>query len=217
MTLGEKIQSLRKSNNKTQDELAEILGVSRQALSKWENGTSNPEIDKIVLISNYFSVTTDYILKNECEESATVLDSDNASKTQKGRKIPLILSTIIISIGFIVAVAFANDGTLFFYWQFRDAALGIAIQIVGVGIYEVMYFSEKYERDRQHLFWIINIWILSIMPAIFCAGLVTRILLNSFEIFMLLKYTGIGYVFFNSIVSVILLVLFKKNKSIIFP
>lgn len=47
MTLGEKIQSLRKSNNKTQDELAEVLGVSRQAVSKWEGGTSKPDIDKV--------------------------------------------------------------------------------------------------------------------------------------------------------------------------
>lgn len=212
MTLGEKIQSLRKLNNKTQDELAEVLGVSRQAVSKWEGGTSKPDIDKVVLISNYFSVTTDYLLKDECEESSTVLENDNIWETQKNQKVLQILSTVIILIGLIVAIAFANDGTQFFYWRFRNAALGIAIQIVGVGIYEVMYFGKKYKNDGQHLFWIINIWILSVMPAILCAGLIARFILNFFDIFILIKYTGIGYLLFNGIVSVILLVLSKKHK-----
>jgi len=212
MNLGEKIQNLRKSNNKTQDELAEILGVSRQALSKWENGTSNPDIDKIVLLSNYFSVTTDYLLKNECEEASIIPEGINTTKTQKGRKTPLIISTITILIGLIVALALANDGTLFFYWQFRNAALGIAIQTVGVGIYEVMYFNEKYMHDGQQLFWIINIWILSVIPVIFCAGLGSRFILGSFDVFMLVKYTGMGYILFNGIVSTILFAMLKKHK-----
>lgn len=65
MTIGTKIQTLRKQRGLSQEQLAETLGVSRQAVSKWEAGQSVPDIDKIVLICDYFGVTTDYILRNE--------------------------------------------------------------------------------------------------------------------------------------------------------
>lgn len=64
MNLAEKIQQLRKRNNFSQEQLAEKLGVSRQSISKWESGQSVPEIDKIVQLSDFFEVTTDYLLKD---------------------------------------------------------------------------------------------------------------------------------------------------------
>lgn len=63
MGISEKIQQLRKSNGLSQEQLAEQLNVSRQAISKWESGVSFPDIEKIVLISELFSVSTDYLLK----------------------------------------------------------------------------------------------------------------------------------------------------------
>ena len=65
MTIGTKIQKLRKQHGLSQEQLAETLGVSRQAVSKWEAEQSVPDVDKIVLICDYFGVTTDYILRNE--------------------------------------------------------------------------------------------------------------------------------------------------------
>lgn len=65
MELGERIQSLRKMQGVSQDELADKIGVSRQAVSKWENQQSIPDIDKVIMLSDYFGVTTDYILKGE--------------------------------------------------------------------------------------------------------------------------------------------------------
>lgn len=64
MTIGEKIQNLRKQRGMSQEQLAEALGVSRQAVSKWEAEQSVPDIDKIISICDYFGVTTDYILRN---------------------------------------------------------------------------------------------------------------------------------------------------------
>ena len=74
MNLAEKIQDLRKRNGLSQEQLAERLGISRQAVSKWESGQSVPDIDKIVLMSEFFKVSTDYLLKLEreaTEKSAT--------------------------------------------------------------------------------------------------------------------------------------------------
>ncbi len=64
MTIGAKIQTLRKQRGMSQEQLAEALGVSRQAVSKWEAEQSVPDIDKIISICDYFGVTTDYILRN---------------------------------------------------------------------------------------------------------------------------------------------------------
>ena len=65
MTLGEKIQELRRSNAMSQDVLAEKLEVSRQAVSKWERDEAMPETDKIVRIAQLFRVSTDYLLMDE--------------------------------------------------------------------------------------------------------------------------------------------------------
>ncbi len=68
MDLSNKIMKLRKSMALSQEELAEKLGVSRQAVSKWESGQSLPDIDKIILMSEFFGVSTDFLLKDGAED-----------------------------------------------------------------------------------------------------------------------------------------------------
>ena len=63
MKLADRILELRKQKGISQEALADKLGVSRQAISKWESEQSTPELDKIVLMSDFFEVTTDYLLK----------------------------------------------------------------------------------------------------------------------------------------------------------
>ncbi len=68
MTLAEKIFTLRKKNGLSQDDLANELGVSRQAVYKWESGNSTPEIDKIKTLSKLFKVSFDYLLDDEIDD-----------------------------------------------------------------------------------------------------------------------------------------------------
>lgn len=63
MKLGEKLARLRRENNYTQEQLAQILGVSRQAVSKWESDTAYPETDKLIRMSELFGCSLDYLLK----------------------------------------------------------------------------------------------------------------------------------------------------------
>ena len=63
MTLGEKIQGLRKQSGMSQEQLAERITISRQAISRWELNESVPDIDNIVQLSHIFGVSTDYLLK----------------------------------------------------------------------------------------------------------------------------------------------------------
>ncbi|MBR2504019.1 MAG: helix-turn-helix transcriptional regulator, partial [Oscillospiraceae bacterium] len=61
MILADKIILMRKQQGWNQEQLAEQLGVSRQAVSKWESGLSIPDLDKIIKMSNIFGVPTDYL------------------------------------------------------------------------------------------------------------------------------------------------------------
>ena len=65
MTLGEKIAKQRKELNYTQEQLADILGVSRQSISKWESDIAYPETDKLLRMGRLFDCSMDYLLKDE--------------------------------------------------------------------------------------------------------------------------------------------------------
>ena len=67
MILADKIVSLRKKAGWSQEDLAENLGVTRQSVSKWEGAQSVPDMDKVVMMSRLFGVSTDFLLKDEIE------------------------------------------------------------------------------------------------------------------------------------------------------
>lgn len=75
--VGNKITEYRKQNMMTQDELAELLFVTRQALSKWENGTSVPSADTLLSLCKIFNVSFEEIL---CLDEKIVIDNDNIFK-----------------------------------------------------------------------------------------------------------------------------------------
>ncbi len=86
MTTGSKISKLRKENNYTQEQLAVMLGVSRQAISKWENDVAYPETDKILKLSELFGCSTHYIVYaapkkegvcDKCGSALILRDDDN--------------------------------------------------------------------------------------------------------------------------------------------
>ena len=67
MILADKIVRLRKKNGWSQEELAQKMNVSRQAVSKWESAQTIPELEKILQLGALFGVTTDYLLKDDME------------------------------------------------------------------------------------------------------------------------------------------------------
>ena len=76
MYLSEKILYCRKKAGLSQEALAEKLGVSRQAISKWETGESVPELSKLVLLARAFDVTTDWLLSESEPEPETFPESE---------------------------------------------------------------------------------------------------------------------------------------------
>lgn len=83
MELNEKLQELRKLKQLTQEELAEILFVSRTAISKWESGRGYPSIESLKAISKFFSVSVDELLS--VDELIIVAEKDSQSKIQHMR------------------------------------------------------------------------------------------------------------------------------------
>ena len=93
MTTGEKLQSLRKQNNYTQEELADIMGVSRQSISKWESDIAFPETEKLITLSKLYKCSIDYLLNSECNNpnGGAVI----SKKPRHNRKrLPLVLTSI---------------------------------------------------------------------------------------------------------------------------
>lgn len=84
MILADKIIRERKKNGWTQEELAELMNVSRQSVSKWESAQSIPDINKVIRLSELFGVSTDYLFKDEIEEPEFV-DTEEVV----GRKVTL--------------------------------------------------------------------------------------------------------------------------------
>lgn len=83
MILADKIIKLRKKNSWSQEELAEKMKVSRQAVSKWEGAQSFPDPEKILQLSLLFEVTTDYLLKDEIEDEESPQDVSSESVVKR--------------------------------------------------------------------------------------------------------------------------------------
>lgn len=94
MEFGEKVQLLRKESGMSQEKLAERLNVSRQAISKWEQGIVVPDTENIIQLSKFFQVPIEYLLLNECEQIEKV-KTDNYEKRWIRKIIVGILVEII--------------------------------------------------------------------------------------------------------------------------
>ena len=81
MTLGEKLSKLRKEYNYTQEQLADILGVSRQSISKWESDIAYPETDKLVKMGKLFECSMDYLLNEDDDAFAEYLEQRERQRT----------------------------------------------------------------------------------------------------------------------------------------
>ena len=113
MTIDEKIAKARREKRLTQEELADRLGVSRQAVSKWESGAAQPETDKLARLSGLLGVSCDYLLcddaeeeqenasgrpKQEAEAAGQTLNQVKVIRTRPERRLLRVLRLILIAI-----------------------------------------------------------------------------------------------------------------------
>ena len=78
MTFGQKLKKLRNDNNLTQEQLADMIFVTRTAISKWETDNGYPSIDSFKAISNLFSISIDELISDADIENKKILDEKHA-------------------------------------------------------------------------------------------------------------------------------------------
>lgn len=169
MILADKITALRKQNGWSQEELAEKMDISRQSVSKWESGTSIPDLDKVIRLSGIFGVSTDYLLKDEIEELTPEEDARVADEGSKKRtitleeanrfmeltrslsgKIALAVALCILSPVCLIFLAGLVDTGKGFVTEGLGAGLGVAILLIMVAAAVILFILfgaqlEKYE------------------------------------------------------------------------
>lgn len=157
MNIADRIQQLRKAKGISQEELADKIGVSRQAVSKWESEQTTPDVEKVLLLSDYFEVTTDYLLKG----IEPVPGEAVPRRERTDAAVFSITGTAFNCMGLILAA--------FVWYEEQTAAataIGLILYVIGCMIYGIgMTVSEQVTKARaKRSFWSINIWVLAFLP-----------------------------------------------------
>lgn len=152
MNIADRIQHLRKSRGISQEELADKVGVSRQAVSKWESEQSTPDIEKLILLSNFFDVTTDYLLKGIEPVSEKANEKSDA-------RIFSLVGGVLNFIGLVVAIMIWKEEQTSI-----SVAVGLILMAVGIMVFVIGQFIGENKEKSSFWFWIVNVWILSLIP-----------------------------------------------------
>lgn len=136
MTIGERLLKLRKEKNLSQEELANVLDVSRQTISKWEIGESTPDFDKIIPLCEFFDITSDELLtgKTNIKEAK----QENV-KSNFARNIAIAVMLYIFAIVVIIIFGGGLDMPI------TAVSLFMAIVAIATGllIYNGIYYSKE--------------------------------------------------------------------------
>ena len=168
MILADKIVSLRKKAGWSQEELAEQLGVTRQSVSKWEGAQSVPDMDKVVMMSRLFGVSTDFLLKDELEEEtpcAAAQDDDTplrrVSLTQASAylalrkaaapKIAIATALCIISPVTLILLAGMSEVQRFHISENAAAGIGLCV-LLGLVALAVSIFLRTSTEAKEYRF-----------------------------------------------------------------
>lgn len=168
MILADKIVSLRKKAGWSQEDLAEKLGVTRQSVSKWEGAQSVPDMDKVVMMSRLFGVSTDFLLKDELEEEtpcAAAQDDDTplrrVSLTQASAylalrkaaapKIAVATALCIISPVTLILLAGMSEVQRFHISENAAAGIGLCV-LLGLVALAVSIFLRTGAEAKEYRF-----------------------------------------------------------------
>ena len=188
MNFPEKLYSLRKSKNFSQDELAEKLGVSRQAVSRWEMGTAEPSAQNLIELSNLFGVSIDYLLKDEAPPEAKEKEREGENRESAPSPIKAkrkCEGLFVVSVGLIVchAIGILNVLPLSFFVvsiPFATVLWGIfcVFHFINILIFELVYRHFKsIEGAKAHKrrYYRISVWFFSLAPAMFVTCLLAML------------------------------------------
>ena len=157
MNLADRIQYLRKQKGYSQEDLADKVGVSRQAVSKWESEQSTPDLEKVIAMSELFEVTTDYLLKG-----IEPLPKDvTQPKKKPNASIFSLAGTAFNLIGVIASAMIWYDEQ-----NAAAIAIGAIFIVIGCMIYGIgiTISDEETKSIAKQKFISINIWTVPFIP-----------------------------------------------------
>ena len=162
MKLSDKITQLRKSNGWSQEDLAEKLNVSRQAISRWEGAAAQPDAANILQLSRLFGVTTDYLLNDEYE-SDNDLPKVKEVKSDGVHQIMIFMITLEVMILIIQFIANIILQNIFF------GVLSFLPFAAIIGGFEYSYQKRKSEANEnaqtfRKKFYKISVWVGTYFP-----------------------------------------------------
>lgn len=142
MNLPDKIIKHRKSNGWSQEEFAEKLNVSRQAVSRWENGSALPDAQNILQISRLFDVTTDYLLNDDYESDKDIpciKKANNVIDTQKRNYTRLSV---------IASIAFAISAVIWLFLAISTLEIIYVVLTIACAVLSAIYII-IYEKNKS--------------------------------------------------------------------
>lgn len=173
----DRLQALRKSHGYSQDALAEKLGISRQAVSKWERGESSPDTDNLIALANLYGITLDQLLNGENVPEIVLQTQDNVKEekdkktgiyAEKGKKLMKFPFPFLVIIAYLVLGFLCNlwhPGWLVFltipaYYQYAGACFakskkGFILAMPVVEIVVILYLLAGFLLGLWHPMWII--------------------------------------------------------------
>ncbi len=153
MQMGERIAILRKKKGLSQEELAAVIGVSRQSISKWESSQSVPDLDKIIQLCTYFDVSSDHLILGK--------ESEDEKRHLNIKTIVLLVSAFNLC-GLIFGCALWLE-----YMSYPAFVVGPLVMIISCVFYVWAMMNHKNQEDKikaQRIFWYLNTWILLFYP-----------------------------------------------------
>ncbi len=124
MNLGKRIQQIRQDKSITQEKLATDLGISRQAVSKWESGKAIPDIENLMYISSLYDVSLDELIKGDDEVTQKLVADAGAKKWHK-----LSIVFFIVLLAYISWFGLQHD-----IWQVGLAIAAISMIVIDIRI-----------------------------------------------------------------------------------
>jgi transcriptional regulator with XRE-family HTH domain len=195
MKLADKILNLRKMHGMSQDDLAVRLNVSRQAISRWEMGTAQPDTTNVLQLSKFFGVTADYLLNDDYESDydvPVVKETETTTKAEANRQLAFIVLTglnVMILINQLI-VCFVLQNTIF-------SLAGTMLSIAPVVGFELAYrkIAPKSESAKKYYckFYVVTFWLTAYFPMRLLTNLAMMLYPRSysglvFEIIVVLVY-----------------------------
>ena len=212
MTFSEKLLELRKRQGMSQEELAEKLEFSRQAVSRWEQGSAMPDVINLARISKLLGVTADYLINDEItsDREVPIVKKTESDMKKRGREIGFRILICLEFFGMfwqIIGYAtspFYGRGML---WMF--GGFGVMIGLIGVFAFEIIYRGLPETPQYRRTFYTTVTWCITLAPIAIAMQIASHFVKAPYLLILFGEFAA--YLLFNLIATAMIRVWCNKK------